>query len=520
MRIYHFLDYWAREQPDAEFAVQESQRLTYAEAAAAVNRLAHGMVRGGVQVGERIGILASNRPQSVLIMLAAAKAGVVAVPMDARQTPNQWLYVLNDGAVKFLFCAGEFVHAVDEVRQSLDTVEHFVTLDDADGGSGWEVFADWLAEQPTTPIERPVADTDTLYQIYTSGTTGQPKGVTVSHAAKTAMLMPVDQIYHLQPGERLLVVTPIFHMAALLFSFYCVSRGGSTYIPRGFDPGEVVRALSEERIIGTWLAPAMLQACLAVPDAAERCYDSLRSILYGGAAISEDTLRRTTQLFPCEFNQVYGVTEAGVVTVLGPQDHRAALTDNPALLTSAGRPSLGAEIRIVDEAGDPVPTGSMGEIIVRGPQLMTEYWNRPDATAESLRDGWLYTGDAGSVDEEGYLYIQDRIKDLIVWSGRNVYPAMVENVLAQHPAVREAAVIGVPDPETGEAVKALVVLREGVRVAEQELIDFCARSLAEYQRPSSVEFVDSFPRNNLGKVLKRKLREPYWAGRERRVGTA
>ncbi len=176
MRIHHFLDYWAREQPDAEFAVQEDQRLTYAEAAAAVNRLAHGMVRSGVQVGERIGILATNRPQSVLIMLAAAKAGVVAVPVDARQTPNQWLYVLNDGAVKFLFCAGDLVQAVDEVRQSLDTVEQFVTLDDADGASGWELFADWLAEQLTTPIERPVADTDTLYQIYTSGTTGSPRG--------------------------------------------------------------------------------------------------------------------------------------------------------------------------------------------------------------------------------------------------------------------------------------------------------------------------------------------------------
>ena len=177
-------------------------------------------------------------------------------------------------------------------------------------------------------------------------------------------------------------------------------------------------------------------------------------------------------------------------------------------------------MRIVDEEGHPVPTGSMGEIIARGPQLMTEYWNQPDATAETLRDGWLHTGDAGFVDDEGYLYIRDRIKDVIVWSARNVYPADVEDVLAQHPAVQEAAVIGVPDPETGEAVKALVVLREGSTASEKELIDFCADSLAEYQRPSSVEFVDAFPRNALGKVLKRTLREPFWAGMERRVGTA
>ena len=520
MRIHHFLDYWAREQPDAEFAVQGSQSLTYAEAAAAVNRLAHGMVRSGLQVGERVGILAPNRPEIVLILLAAAKAGVVAVPMDARHTANQWLYVLNDGQIRSLFCAGEFVPAVDELRQSLETVEHFVTIDDADGASGWESYDDWLLEQPTTPVERPVADTDTVYQIYTSGTTGQPKGVAMSHGACMDMLVLLEMGLPLRPGDRYLCVTPIFHVSGLISSFLCVYKGCSIYIPRAFDPVEAVRALSEENIAATFMAPAMIQACLAVPDAAGRRYDSLRIIVYGAAAISVDTLRRATQVFPCEFRQIYGLTEALPVTFLSTEDHRVALTDRPELLTSAGRPALATEVRIVDEEGQPVPTGSIGEIIVSGPGLMTEYWNRPEDTAETLRDGWLYTGDAGFVDDEGYLYIRDRIKDLIIWSGRNVYPLMVEDVLAQHSAVREAAVIGVPDTKTGEAVKALVMLREGLTVAEQELIDFCADSLAEYQRPSSVEFVDAFPRNVLGKVLKRELREPYWAGQDRRVGTA
>ena len=520
MRIYHFLDFWAREQPDAEFAVQESQSLTYAEAAAAVNRLANGIVRSGVQVGERVAILAPNRPELVLIMLAAAKAGVVAVPMDSRQTPNQWQYVINDGQIKSLFSAGEFVPAVDELRQSLETVEHFIAIDDVDGASGWESYGDWLVDQPATPIERPVADTDPLYQIYTSGTTGAPKGVVVSHGASMALLMQVNLMFPTQPGDRFMVVTPIFHVSGLVSSFFCVYAGGSIYLPRGFDPVEAVRALSEERITGTTMVPAMIQACLAVPGAAERRYDSLRAIAYGAAAIAVETLKRATQVFPCGFLQAYGLTEALPVTWLTIQDHQIALTGKPELLASAGRPALATEVRIVDEEGQPVPTGSLGEIIVSGPGLMTEYWNRPEATAETLRDGWLYTGDAGYLDEEGYLFIRDRIKDLILWSGRNVYPQMVEDVLANHPAVMEAAVIGVPDPVTGEAVKAVVMLREGMSAAPKELIDFCAESLAEYQRPSSVEFVDSFPRNVLGKVLKRQLREPYWAGQERRVGTA
>ena len=375
-------------------------------------------------------------------------------------------------------------------------------------------------EQPATPIERPVADADAMFQVYTSGTTGQPKGVVVSHGACMAMLDTIEMQFTIQPGERFLVVTPIFHASGLICSFLSVAKGCSIYMPRGFDPVEAVRALSEERISGTFMAPAMILACLGVPGAAERRYDTLRFISYGAAAISVETLTRATQVFPCGFLQVYGLTEALPVTFLSMQDHQTALTDKPELLTSAGRSALAFQIRIVDEQGQTVPTGSIGEIIVSGPGLMTEYWNRPEATAETLRDGWLYTGDAGYVDEDGYLYIRDRIKDLILWSGRNVYPQMVEDVLAQHSAVFEAAVIGVPDPVTGEAVKAIVMLREGMSAEPQELIDFCADSLAEYQRPSSVEFADSFPRNVMGKVLKRQLREPYWAGQERRVGTA
>ncbi len=517
--VHHFLDYWAREQPDAEFAVQGNQRLTYGEAASAVNRLAQGIIHSGIEAGERMGFLAWNRPECVLLYFAASKAGVVMVPLDPRQTPNQWAYALNDSQVKLLFCAGEFVPAINELREELGAVERFVSLDDADPGDGWENWRRWLEQESPTPIEQPVAGTAALVQIYTSGTTGLPKGVPLSHSGLMVEVTAFDLVFKGRPGERWLIVSPLFHNSAILVAFHSVYSGGSLYIMRAFDPQEVVRAFSEENIAGTIVTPSMLHACLtAVPDVAERRYDSLRVILYAGEAIAEGTFRQAIDVFKCDFVQTYAATEAGLMTLLGPRDHRRAVTDKPVRLTSAGRPTPWTELRIVDEEGQPVPTGTIGEIVVRGPQVMMGYWNRPEETAKALRDGWFYTGDAGLVDDEGYLCIRDRIKDLIVTSGRNVYPVMVENVLNEHPFVAEAAVIGVPDQETGEAVKAVIILRDGAVADERELIEFCAGKLGEYQRPTSVDFVDTFPRNSMRKVLKGVLREPYWAGHDRQVG--
>jgi fatty-acyl-CoA synthase len=287
-----------------------------------------------------------------------------------------------------------------------------------------------------------------------------------------------------------------------------------------FDPVEMVRILSEERIGFASLVPAVIQAgLLSAPDVAERRYEQMRMIYYGASPITQTTLRRAMQLFPCEFIQSYGLTEATqTVTFLLPADHRRALAGQPELLLSAGRPVLGAELQIVDPDDRPLPNGSLGEIIIRGPQLMAGYWGRPAETAAALRDGWLHTGDVGMLDDEGYLYIRDRLKDVIISGGENVYPSVVENVLTRHPAVAEAAVIGVPGERWGETVKAIVVLRPGAALTETELIDFCRDRLGGFERPRSVDFVEALPRTPTGKVLKRILREPYWAGQSRRVG--
>ncbi len=437
MRLHDFLDYQAREHEEAEFAIQGDRHLTYGEALAETNRLANAFVSVGLQGGDRVAILSKNSIEYVLLYFAASKAGVVPVPLNYRLAPAEWRYILNDASVKMVLVEGGFIEAVDTIRHELQTVKHFVALDRT-GAVGWDDYRRWLAGHPTTRPDRFVTEEQDLYQMYTSGTTGHPKGAVLTHRAVTAQAAQIGVAYPFQPGERVLQVAPLFHaVGANALAFQSVYRGSCLYIQADFNPTEVVRALSEERISVAGLVPAMIQACLVtVPDVAQRRYDALRLIGYGGSPIAEQTLRRAVEVFKCDFLQGYGMTEATVgLTYLLPSDHRRALREKPTLLLSAGRALMGTEIRIVAADDNSVPNGTIGEIVARGPQLMKGYWNRPEATAEALRGGWMHTGDAGVMDDEGYIYIQDRVKDMIVSGGENVYPRVVEDVLLRHPAI-------------------------------------------------------------------------------------
>ena len=263
----------------------------------------------------------------------------------------------------------------------------------------------------------------------------------------------------------------------------------------------------------------MVQACLvAVRDVSQRQYAHLELMAYGGSPIAEETLAKGLEVFKCDFVQAYGQTELSpIATLISAADHRRALNGQPELLLSAGRAVLGTDLTIVDEDGKPLPNGTMGEICVRGPQVMKGYWNQPGETANAIRDGWMHTGGAGTLDDDGYLYVQDRVKDMIVSGGENVYPRVIEEVLFKHPAIADAVVIGVPDQRWGEAIKAVVQLREGALATENELIQHCSGQLGGFEIPKSVDFIDALPRNACGKVLKRELREPYWEGQGRRV---
>ncbi|HEX2516977.1 MAG TPA: long-chain-fatty-acid--CoA ligase [Chloroflexota bacterium] len=524
LRLHDFLDYWAGRQPQAEFAVQGERRLTYRQAQRETNRLANAFGAAGLGPGDRLAILARNCIEYPLLYLAASRAGVVPVPLNYRAAPPEWRFVVNDAGARMIIAGGPYLEQIDALRQELEPVRHYLALGPSPAPSGWEALQRWAGPHSGAAPRHDVDPQCDLYQVYTSGTTGEPKGALLTQQAVVANLLQIGHTAHRapRPGERSLVLGPMLHAGVVWTALAPLSWGASLYIQDEFDPEEVVRALSEERIGYAALVPAVLQACLAaVPDARWRPYPSLRLIHTGSAAVSEETLIGAREAFGCDVVQGYGLTEGTAgLTAMEPADYESELTGggDGERARAVGRPLLGTELRIVDEHDRPLPPGAAGEIVARGPQLMRGYWNRPQATAEALRGGWLHTGDVGVLDGEGFLTIRDRLKDVIVTGGSKVYPRMVEQVLREHPAVADVAVIGVPDARWGESVKAVVVLRPGATAGGPDLLDACRGKLGGFQRPRSVDFVTSLPRTATGKVRKAVLRAPYWAGRARRVG--
>ena len=521
MRLHDFFDYHARERPDADFAIFGDRHISYREARKEANKLANAFLSAGIHPGDRVAILSKNSIEYVFLYFGASKAGVVPVPLNYRLAPPEWAYIINDSQAKMLIASAEYRKAADNMRGELGTVNQFVGIG-GPGASGWNDYHVWVDKQPASPPGDDITADHDLLQMYTSGTTGRPKGAVLTHNNLTTNLLQTSPSMDLDRDDRFLIVAPLYHLAAAFCSFRTASSGACMYIQEEFNPIEVVRILSEEKISWSLLVPAMIQACLvAVPDVARRSYKHLNCIGYGASPIAEETLRRAMDVFKCDFMQAYGMTELSpCASILTPSDHLRGLGSKPELLMSAGRAIPGTDMRIVDEDDQPLPNGTMGELVVRGPQVMKGYWNLLEETAEAVRDGWMHTGDAGTMDDEGYVYLQDRVKDMIVSGGENVYPRVVEEVLFKHPAIADAAVIGVPDDQWGETVKAVVVLREGVSATPEEIIDFCRGQLGGFELPRSVDLVTGLPRGAAGKVLKRELREPYWAGRGRRVAGA
>jgi acyl-CoA synthetase (AMP-forming)/AMP-acid ligase II len=422
------------------------------------------------------------------------------MPVNWRLAPAEIDYIVKDGRARFMMADKAFA---DHAAPALVT----------------EDFGAWTAGfAPLAGSVSPAPDATAL-QLYSSGTTGLPKGVELTHRnlAQGMMSAVPDAIgYHGAP-DVMLNVLPTYHIAGVGVGLLTATRGGMSVLYPDFDPALAVAAIAEHRITHAFLVPAMIQFMLAAPGADKADYASLRGISYGASPISEKVLVDALRTFKCDFMQVYGLTETtGAITMLPPADHDP---DGPKrhLLRSAGKPIEGVELRVVEPGSDKdCAEGKVGEVWIRSAQNMKGYWGNDKATRAAFVEGWFRSGDAGYL-QDGYLFLHDRMKDMIISGGENIYPAEVENALMQHPALADGAVIGVPDERWGEAVKACVVLKPGATASAAEIIEFVRRHIAHYKCPKSVDFLEPIPRNPTGKILKRVLREPYWRGRERRI---
>jgi acyl-CoA synthetase (AMP-forming)/AMP-acid ligase II len=504
------LAHWESERAGEVSTSHAGTTRTWAELARRVRQVAAALRASGVGPGDRVAVLDLNHPSCLEITLACAQIGAANAVVNFRLAPPEIVYVINDAQARLLFVGPEFAGAVEQLREKLPSVERVIAVPDG--------YEEWISAHEPDPAVHPAEPGDCFVQLYTSGTTGFPKGAMLTHAGMLAHATNVTADFDLSADAIVQVAMPLFHVGGTSYALLAVSCGARMEIMRLPDPVAVLEMIERDRITHTFLVPALLAAIVQVPGAADRDYSSLRALSYGASPMPLPVLRACLKLFPDVMHQVYGMTEAcGVVSSLGPEDHADPAVEHR--LVSAGTPIHGVEIEIRDPAtGAPVPTGEAGEVWVRTDQLMGGYWGKPDATASAVTvDGWLRSGDGGHMDADGYIYVTDRIKDMIISGGENIYPAEIERVLAEHPTVGDVAVIGVPDEKWGEAPKAVVVAAPGATVDPDELLAYCREHLATFKCPKTVDVLDELPRNPTGKVLKKDLRKPYWEGRERQV---
>ena len=500
--------------PDDTALVYGRRTTSYAELGEITNRIANGLTAADVPRQSRIGYLGKNSDLYFALALGCAKSANVVTAINFRLAEPEIVYIAGDAELRVLFVTSEYFEIAARLETELPGLGLIVTLDGRH--SRWPVIEDWLAAQSATPLAAVVREEDDFNQLYTSGTTGHPKGVQLSQPAwiQFANAMTASSWASYQPGEVVLGAMPVFHVAGSNTGLLAILQGCKLVVLDEIVPADLLKAIEVHRINHAFLVPAVILMLTQQPGVRDHDFSSLRIMSYGASPIAESVLLEAQDIFGCGFVQLYGLTENnGGATFLSPEDH------NPerGKLRSCGRPYQNSEVRIVSDDGRTLPTGEVGEICLRSSWLMRGYWHKPEATAEAVRDGWFHTGDAGFLDEDGYLYIHDRIKDMIISGGENVYPAEVENALFAHDAVADVAVVSVPDDRWGEAVKAVVVLKPDHDIDEADLIGFARDRIAAFKVPKTVDFVDALPRNASGKVLRRELREKYWSGRERRV---
>jgi long-chain acyl-CoA synthetase len=513
--IANIIRKFAAETPDNAAIKFGSRRVSWGELDERSNRAARGLQAAGLSSQQRIAFLAKNCLEYFEVSFGAAKLNAVVVAINWRLSPAEIAYTINDAGAKVLFVGSDFLDLVAELRQGLTTVARIVAIGEH---PDWPSYENWLGPPSAADPCVPVQDQDICLQLYTSGTTGLPKGVLTTNANLFTLLGKVQAAWRFDRSSVNLVCMPLFHIAGCEWALAGMELGATSVLVAEFNAEQILDLMQTDCVTNALFVPAMLGFMTRLPTAEDRQFPALRSIVYGASPITNETLLAAMRVFKCEFVQVYGMTETtGAITELTASDHDPS-GPRSYLLRSAGKPFPWVELRIVGTEGHECPTGKVGELWTRSSQNMRGYWNKPEETKATITvDGWLKTGDAGYIDENGYVFLTDRVKDMIVSGGENIYPAEIENVLAGHSAIAEVAVIGVPDEKWGETVKAVIALKSSQEVTAADIIAYGKAHLAGYKCPTSVDFVAALPRNPSGKVLKKDLRAPYWAGKARRI---
>jgi long-chain acyl-CoA synthetase len=508
MLIGEILEKSAWSYPKKEAVVGKEMRLTYEQLNERVNRLANSLLELGLKEGERIAILSKNSVHYMELYFAIGKAGGISVPMNWRFRKDELSYILTDSVPKAIFFSSEYLSLIDSLREELKTIVHYILID---GKANWTISFDDLIQngEPHSP-EVDIALDDIAFQFYTSGTTARPKGTLWSHRTAHYNCLNACLEWSYTRDTILLAVLPLFHnMGPLAIAGAYI--GGTSVILREFEVEKTLETIEKERVTFLIMVPTMIIMMIEHPDIRKYDTSSLRLILYGGAPMPVKPLQKAMEILKCGFHQSFGMTELNAICGLKPEDH---IMDGSEAkfkrLHSVGTLAVDVVgIKIVDDNGNELSAGKTGEIATKSPSHMLGYWNLPDETAKALRGGWLYTGDIGYVDEDRYLYITERKKDIIISGGENISSKEVEDVIYSHPAVLEVTVIGVPDDLWGEAVKAVIALKNGKKATEEEIIQFCKHKLAGFKRPKSVDFVESLPKSTVGKILKKEVRKWY-----------
>lgn len=521
MQVHQFFDFHWQRNPNNVCLIFAGKSYSYQDIAEQSRQLARALLSEGVSQGERVAVLCENCPEYLSLMLACGRIGAVLVPINYRLAPTEVLFVLQDASARLLLAPDHaLTELVDGLRPLIGDLP--VISQTGQGHRNWQQWLSAAANANTADNSESGSNTHSAFlQLYTSGTTGNPKGVVISHHNIIALYTMTQTSMPIKSGigSRDLVCAPNFHIGGSGTLLLPILAGGSVVLHSNFNPLAVVDDLEQLQIDNMFIVPAMIMAIIEyVPNIEQRDFSHLKQLLYGASPISTGLLEKAASIFQCDFYQCYGMTETtGIVVSLSPADHLIALNGRPELLQSCGRPLPGVDAKVINKQGETLASGLTGELLIRSESNMQGYFNLEQASRDTIIDGWVHTGDSAMIDEDGYIFLRDRIKDMIVSGGENIYPIEIENVLSKHQAIVDVAVVGIPDEKYGETPLACVVCAADQTLSLDELIAHCRDKLAGFKIPRRLEIYDTLPRNPSGKILKKTLREPYWLNKERQI---